>query len=147
MYRLTFIVAAPVLASSVSAQMLQPAPDIAPKHVVEIQLKALQNNDEPTPNAGIEQTWVFAHPMNKSVTGTLGRFISMIKAPPYQMLLGHESHSVRRIAVTDDTAMFAVKVTPASADPVSYRWKLKKTDSGSWMTISVSPPMDREDTI
>ena len=149
MYRLTLIVAGLVLASSVSvaAQRPQPAPDIAPKRVVEIQLTALQNNDEPTPNAGIEQAWLFAHPMNKRVTGPLDRFISMIKAPPYQMLVGHESHSVQRIAVTDDTAMFTVKVTPASGDPVSYQWKLKKTGSGSWMTISVSPPVDPGDTI
>ena len=147
MYRLTFIITALVLASSVSAEMLKPEPDIAPKRVVEIQLEALQNNDEPKPNAGIEQAWLFAHPMNKSATGPLKRFTSMIKSPSYQMLVGHESHSVRRIAVTDDTATFAVKVTPASADPVSYQWKLKKTDSGLWMTISVSPPMDRGDTI
>ena len=149
MYRLFLIVACLVSASSASlaAEMQQPAPDIAPERVVKIQLTALQNNDEPTSNAGIEQTWVFAHPKNKSFTGPLERFTAMIKAPPYRMLVGHESHSVRRIAVTDDTAMFAVEVTPASGDPVVYQWKLEKTGSGSWMTIGVSPPADRGDTI
>lgn len=149
MYRSILIVAGLLLASSASlaSEMLQPDPDIAPERVVEIQLTALQNNDDPTPNAGIEQTWAFAHPRNKSITGPLERFTSMIKAPPYRMLVGHASHSVRRIAVNDDIAMFSVKVTPASGDPVVYQWKLEKTDSGSWLTIGVSPPVDPGDTI
>ena len=149
MFRSNLIIVGMVLASSASlaAEMLQPAPDIAPERVVEIQLTALQNNDDPTPNAGIEQAWAFAHPRNKSVTGPLERFTSMIKAPPYGMLVGHESHSVRKIAVNDDTAMFSVNVTPASGAPVVYQWKLERSDSGSWMTIGVSPPMDRGDSI
>jgi len=149
MRRFSVLAAAALLTATApqAAEMLEPDPGIPPQRVVEIQLTALQNNDDPTPNAGIEQTWAFAHPRNKMATGPLERFSAMIKGPPYRMLVGHESHDVRRIAVTESTAMFAVKVTPDSGDPVYYQWKLEKTASGSWMTVGVSPPVERGDTI
>ena len=36
--------------------------------VLVIQLNSLQNNDYPYRDAGIEQTWEFAHPNNKIMT-------------------------------------------------------------------------------
>jgi hypothetical protein len=44
--------------------------------VVQIQLLALKNNDKIYKNSGIEQTWNFAHPNNKKITGPLDRFTS-----------------------------------------------------------------------
>ena len=134
------------LAQPALAQDLrQPDPSIAPEGVVEIQLQSLQRNDVPSPDAGIAQTWAFAHPNNKRVTGPLERFARMLKGPQYRMLLGHREHTIKPLAETDDEAIFAVTIIPAAGDPVSYIWTLSKLRSGalagSWLTTNVSPPL------
>ena len=53
------------------ADLLKPNSDIKPNRVIEIQLSGLQNNDLIYKDSGIEQTWNFAHPNNKKVTGPL----------------------------------------------------------------------------
>ena len=131
--------------------MISPNPSLAPRQVVEIQLNALQHNNDPHKDAGIERTWAFAHPYNKRITGLLRRFEAMIKGPDYRMLVGHRTHAVQRIAATDDFALFAVTVIPAAGPVVSYQWKLEKVRSGpfsgDWMTLAVSPPIRRGDSI
>ena len=47
-----------------------------PYDVVKIQLEALKNNNDN--DAGIKQTWLFAHPDNKKMTGPYERFRIMI---------------------------------------------------------------------
>ena len=49
------------------ADVIKPNNGIEPYQVVKIQLRSLKNNDEPFKNAGIEQTWEFAHPNNKNL--------------------------------------------------------------------------------
>ena len=53
------------------ADLLKPNSGIKPDKVIEIQLSGLQNNDLIYKDSGIEQTWNFAHPNNKKVTGPL----------------------------------------------------------------------------
>ena len=52
--------------------------------MVKIQLNALKNNDEK--DDGIKQTWLFAHPDNKKVTGPYERFRIMIYGEQYRHL-------------------------------------------------------------
>ena len=66
------------------ADLLKPNSDIKPDRVIEIQLSGLQNNDLIYKDGGIEQTWNFAHPNNKKVTGPLDKFKRMIKGDSYQ---------------------------------------------------------------
>ena len=61
-----------------SAELLKPNNELKPFDVVKIQLSALKNNNKPYKNAGIEQTWEFAHPSNKKFTGPLSRFIQLL---------------------------------------------------------------------
>ena len=89
--------AAPVWA----ADLLAPDPALSPAEVVAIQLNALQANEAAT-DTGITQTWAFAHPDNKRMTGPLPRFAQMIKGPQYRMLLNHRSHEVAEVSRTDD---------------------------------------------
>lgn len=128
-----------------------PDPGLSPERVVEIQLDALQHNDNPHKDAGIARTWAFAHPDNKLVTGPLQRFTEMIKSPGYRPLVDHRAHSVQRVVVTRKTALFAVTVVPAKGPVVFYQWKLEKVKSGSlagdWMTVAVSPPLQQGDSI
>jgi len=127
-----------------AADLLAPDPGLSPERVVEIQLQSLQRNDVPTPDAGIAQTWAFAHPDNRRVTGPLERFAAMIKGPYYRLLLGHREHAIRTVVQTEDRAVFAVTVVTPDGQRAAYEWELSKVRSGpfagSWMTVSVSPP-------
>lgn len=119
--------------------------------MVEIQLDALQHNNEPHKDAGIEQAWTFAHPDNRRITGPLAHFKAMIKSPRYRMLLDHRRHVIHPIIVTDTYALFAVTIIPASGPVVFYKWRLEKVLSGrfagDWMTIAVSLPIHSGDSV
>jgi hypothetical protein len=138
--------AAPVWA----ADLLAPDPALSPAEVVAIQLNALQGNEAAT-DGGITQTWAFAHPDNKRVTGPLRRFAQMIRGPQYRMLLNHQSHEVAEVSRTEAEAVFAVTVTTPTGDVVGYRWVVAKVRSGehagAWMTTAVSPPLPAGQTI
>ena len=136
-----FLLAMPATAQ----ELLTPDPNLPPKSVVEIQLQSLQNNDVPIPDTGIAQTWAFAHPDNKRVTGPLERFTRMIKGPDYRNMLDHQEHIIKPVVQTDDYALFAVTIITADDQKMSFKWEVKKVKtgefSGSWMTIAVSPPL------
>jgi hypothetical protein len=133
--------AAPPLA----ADLLQPDPDRSPAEVIAIQLSALQANDTPEPDAGIAQTFAFAHPDNRRVTGPLPRFVQMIKGPQYQVLLGHRAHEINEVFRDGNQAAFAVIVTSRTGEVVGFRWAVARVaggeHAGAWMTIAVSPPV------
>ena len=99
-----------MMSISARADLVTPDPSIAPAEVVAIQLKALQFNDNPEPDFGIAQTWAFAHPRNRSATGPLPRFASMIKSPPYAKMLNHSRHEISPIMVGPNIAQFDVLV-------------------------------------
>jgi Domain of unknown function (DUF4864) len=138
-------------APSWAADVLMPDPALSPAEVVEIQLTALQANDAPEFDAGIAQTWAFAHPDNKRMTGPLPRFAQMIKGPQYRILLNHRSHEVKEVSRTDNQAVFAVTVTAEGGEVFGYSWTVEKvTDGenlGAWMTVAVSPPVKLGDAI
>jgi Domain of unknown function (DUF4864) len=138
-----FLVLLGLAASAWAADLLAPDPALSPEEVVAIQLNALQANKAET-DAGIAQTWAFAHPDNKRMTGPLPRFAQMIKGPQYGMLLNHQSHEVTEVSRTDDEAVFAVTVTTRTGEVVGYRWVVAKVTggehAGAWMTTAVSPP-------
>ena len=72
-----------------NAELLNPNSNIKPKEVIEIQLTGLQKNDSKFKDSGIEQTWNFAHPNNKRVTGPLSNFKMMLKSDSYGLSLIH----------------------------------------------------------
>ena len=81
---------------------------IKPDRVIEIQLSGLQNNDLIYKDSGIEQTWNFAHPNNKKVTGPLDKFKRMIKGDSYQMMINHLSHTITKLGSGENWAQFEV---------------------------------------
>ncbi|MCG8510208.1 MAG: DUF4864 domain-containing protein [Rhodospirillales bacterium] len=131
--------------------MLAPDPGLAPVRVVEIQLDALQTNDDPSPDAGIAQTWAFAHPDNRRVTGPLERFAAMIKGPHYRSLLGHREHDIKPVFRNENMAVFAVTIVTSEGEALSFQWQVAKVASGqfsgAWMTVGVSPPLRTENAI
>ena len=153
MFRLSLFLSVLLFVSTpiLARELLRPDPSLSPAHVVKIQLQALQRNDEPTPDAGIAQTWAFAHPDNKRMTGPLEKFAQMLKGPSYRMLLGHLEHTIKTVVGSNQTVLFNVTVVTADNQRVSFQWTLSKVRSGplsgAWMTIGVSPPLRAKDSI
>lgn len=139
------------LMSPAVADLMQPSPDLSPQRVVEIQLQSLQRNDSPTPDAGIEQTWVFAHPDNKRLTGPLDRFAAMIKGPHYKLLLKLREYRIEKVVRTENRALFNVSIVTDEEQRASFQWEVAKVEAGvhagAWMTIGVSPPLRSGDAI
>ena len=76
LFKLIFIF---LIFSNVSkADLIKPNSNLEPFDVLMIQLNSLKSNNKPYKDAGIEQTWEFAHPINKASTGPLERFKQMI---------------------------------------------------------------------
>ena len=128
---------------SFADNLVKPSPDINPIDVVEVQLFALQSNDET--DFGIRQTWEFAHPRNKMATGPLPRFTSMIKTPAYSILLNNLKFETKEIFNDGKTAGTAVRIEAKDNKAYTYMWTLEKIIeegplNGNWMTSGVSSP-------
>ena len=129
-----------------NAELLNPSSAITPKEVVKIQLSGLQQNDLEFKDSGIEQTWNFAHPNNKKVTGPLNNFKRMIKGASYQMMIDHLSHTITEVGITNKSAQFEVIILDKNKIYHKFNWQVEKfTSEGSlkdcWLTTMVSSPI------
>jgi hypothetical protein len=128
------------------AEILKPSSDINPKEVVKIQLTGLQKNDLNYKDSGIEQTWNFAHPNNKKVTGPLGNFKRMLKGNSYEMMINHLSHTITQLGSSDKWAQFEVVILDKNKIYHKFNWRVEKyTEEGElkdcWLTSMVSNPI------
>ena len=128
------------------AEILKPSSDINPKEVVKIQLTGLQKNDFNFKDSGIEQTWNFAHPNNKKVTGPLGNFKRMLKGNSYEMMINHLSHTITQLGSSDKWAQFEVIILDKNKIYHKFNWQVEKyTEDGElkdcWLTTMVSNPI------
>ena len=135
-----------ILLSSSTAEILKPSSNIKPSEVVKIQLNGLQKNDLDFKDSGIEQTWNFAHPNNKKVTGPLPNFKRMIKGDTYQMMLDHLSHTITELGRSDNWAQFEVIILDKNKIYHKFNWQAEKYSlDGSlkdyWLTTMVSNPI------
>ena len=140
---ITFII---LFSTSVLAELLKPTPEINPEEVVKIQLSSLMNNNEPYLNAGIEQTWEFAHPSNRAFTGPIQRFTQMMYAPSYAVMLDHKKHDIIEVKLDKNIAYFFIELTSTDGKIFGFKWTLEKVkEEGGfkdcWMTTAVSTPM------
>ena len=138
-------------AGAATAQEIGPDPALAPEDVLSIQLTALQNNDNPEPNAGIRQAFALAHPDNRRITGPLARFERMIRSPAYRPLLDHRTHQIERLATTDDFVRFKVTVETEDGRALHYLWEVRRItagkNQGAWTTTNVSAPVEAGQTL
>ena len=144
--KFSFIVVLLVFTSIAKADLLKPNKDILPSEVVKIQLTGLQNNDTYFKDGGIEQTWNFAHPNNKRVTGPLDNFKRMIKSDSYQMMINHLSHTITEVGSSDKWAQFEVIILDRNKIYHKFNWQVEKytvdgTLKDCWMTTMVSSPI------
>ena len=129
-----------------NAELLNPSSAITPKEVIKIQLSGLQQNDFKFKDSGIEQTWNFAHPKNKKVTGPLNNFKRMIKSASYQMMIDHLSHTITEVGSSNKSAQFEVIILDKNKIYHKFNWQVEKyTAEGSlkdcWLTTMVSSPI------
>ena len=132
--------------STSNAELLKPNSNIKPSEVVKIQLLGLQNNNKVFNDSGIEQTWNFAHPMNKQATGPLDRFKEMLKSNNYQMMINHISHTITQIRGGDNWVQFEVIILDNKKIYHKFNWQVEKyTEDGPlkdcWLTTMVSSPV------
>ena len=128
------------------AELLEPRSDIKPSEVIRIQLVGLQTNDREFKDSGIEQTWNFAHPNNKKVTGPLDKFKKMIKGESYQMMINHLSHTITKLGSSDKWAQFEVIILDKEKIYHKFNWQVEKylldgPLKDCWLTTMVSNPI------
>tara|TARA_Y100000590_G_scaffold83490_1_gene93081 strand:+ start:212 stop:673 length:462 start_codon:yes stop_codon:yes gene_type:complete len=134
------------------ADLIKPNSNLEPLDVLMIQLNSLKNNNNPYKDAGIEQTWEFAHPINKEATGPLERFKQMIYSDSYKILISHENN--KTIILKETPSKFVYKVYVLSKDKKKYYyiWQIEKVKlegklKNCWMTTVVSDPIYLGETI
>ena len=129
-----------------NAELLSPNSSISPKEVVKIQLSGLQQNDLEYKDSGIEQTWKFAHPNNRRVTGPLSNFKMMIKSDSYGMMINHLSHTITELGSSDKWAQFEVIILDKDKIYHKFNWQVEKyildgSLKDCWLTTMVSSPI------
>ena len=135
------------ISTSISkAELIKPNSSIRPAEVVKIQLLGLQKNNDGFKDSGIEQTWNFAHPSNKEVTGPLDKFKRMIKSDNYQMMIDHLSHTITQVRSGTSWAQFEVIILDKEKIYHKFNWQVEKyTEDGPlkncWLTTMVSSPV------
>ena len=128
------------------AEILKPNSDIKPSEVVKIQLNGLKKNNLNFKDSGIEQTWNFAHPNNKKVTGPLPNFKRMIKGDSYQMMINHLSHTITKLGSGENWAQFEVILLDKDKIYHKFNWQVEKYETDGplkdcWLTTMVSSPI------
>ena len=134
-----------LLLSNSYADLIKPNSKLKPFDVLMIQLDSLKNNNIPYKDAGIEQTWEFAHPTNKAVTGPLERFKKMIYTDSYKILIKHENNNIVAIKKSSNKFVYKVYVLSKEKKKYYYIWQIEKVEQegkfkNCWMTTGVSDP-------
>tara|TARA_Y100001935_G_C17069144_1_gene390663 strand:- start:136 stop:609 length:474 start_codon:yes stop_codon:yes gene_type:complete len=132
--------------TSSNAELIKPKSNIKPEKVVEIQLLGLQKNDLNYKDSGIEQTWNFAHPSNKKVTGPLNNFKRMLKGDSYRMMINHLSHTITQLGTGENWAQFEVIILDKDKIYHKFNWQVEKYNidgplKDCWLTTMVSNPI------
>ena len=106
-----------------SAELIKPNSRLEPFDVLMIQLNSLKNNNTPYKDAGIEQTWNFAHPINKASTGPLEKFKKMIYSESYKILISHENNKTVTLKETQNKLVYKVYVLSKDKKKYYYIWQ------------------------
>ena len=127
------------------ADLIKPNSKFKPIEVLLIQLNSLKNNNVPYKDAGIEQTWEFAHPYNKRITGPLDKFKKMIYSKNYKILISHTNNEIKVLSETKSKLVYQVFILSKSKKKYYYIWQIEKVFldgnfKNCWMTTSVSNP-------
>ena len=133
------------------ADIIKPTKHLTAYDVIKIQLDALKKNNNPIKNSGIKQTWEFAHPENKKITGPYERFQKMLLGDQYKFLLNHESHKIKLIMKSQMKYIYEVELISSDKKMYLYEWHLEKSTikncNNCWFTTIVSAPTKKGNII
>ena len=134
------------------AELVKPNSNLKPFDVLMIQLESLKDNNNPYKDAGIEQAWEFAHPINKESTGPLEKFKKMIYADSYKILISHENNETLMLKKSSNKFIYKVYVLSKEKKKYYYIWQIEKVKQEGkykdcWMTTAVSEPVYLGETI
>ena len=129
-----------------AAELIKPNSKLKPFDVLMIQLNSLKNNNVPYKDAGIEQTWEFAHPINKTSTGPLENFKKMIYSNNYKILISHVNNKTIVLKESSNRSVYKVYVLSQDKKKYYYIWQIEKIEregelKNCWMTTNVSAPI------
>jgi len=135
-----------------NAELLKPSPALMPQEVISIQLTALKDNNNPYFNAGIEQTWEFAHPSNRKFTGPLPNFTNMMYSNSYVIMLEHLEHNIIPVSNKTNASFFFIEIIDKVGNKFGFQWTVEKVllegkFKNCWMTTNVSNPIYLGETI
>ena len=120
---------------------IMPDPVYTPEEVVGIQMRALASNNKPFKNAGIELTFRFASPNNKSVTGPLERFATLFESSAYSPMINHQSIELGEPTLFEKQAMIPVLIKDVEGNLAGYMFTLTQQSAkpyeNCWMTDKV----------
>lgn len=116
----------------------EPSPELSPREVVEIQLRAFGNNN--AENEGIAIAYRFASPSNRMSTGPLPRFTAMVQGPQYRIMLEHDRAEFLDVVMREGVAFQRVVLHRGSEQTV-FDFVLQRQDTAEyadcWMTEAV----------
>ena len=129
-----------------NADLIKPTSNLKPFDVLMIQLNSLKNNNKPYKDAGIDQTWEFAHPNNRVFTGPLEKFKQMIYSDNYKILISHENNKTIILKEAPNKLVYKVYVLSQDKKKYYYIWQIEKVKKEGrlkdcWMTSGVSDPI------
>lgn len=119
---------------------IQPSPDLAPKDVVEVQLRAFQLDNGG--GLGIAHAFRFASPDNRAAVGPLERFIGLMQSPAYRPMLQPANTEIRdSVLLQEDIAAVPVIIDDVEDQRFYYVFYLRRQGPGDfagiWMTEAV----------
>lgn len=126
-------------ASTSSWSYLRPSKGLSPHDVVQIQLKALQQNDGS--DSGVITVFNFSSPVSKISIGPIEHFRILVRDPVYKPMLNFKSYKKGNMVISDNSAYQLVVLTGANNEKAAYLFMLARQTKGyfkgCWMTVGV----------
>jgi len=116
-----------------------PSPDLSPAEVIRLIIESLQQND--ATDLGIEVTFNFASPGNKSASGPLNNFKQQVKEPLFMPLLNFSSYKTSELVSDGRRAQQIIIFQDQNGLDAGFLFTLTKQSESPyydcWMTDSV----------
>ena len=122
----------------VNPHSVSPSPNLDPQTVVRLLLSALQHNNEPRPNAGVEFTLQFSDERFHSKIGGFSGLTNALSAS-LRPLLDHQEALVEPTQRgSNQTELLVVLVGP-NGQARGFVFELTRSIRGVWKTSSIRP--------
>jgi len=117
----------------------EPSAELSPEDVVQKQMHALSGSGPVL--SRIDRCYRFASPANRSHTGPLERFATMVQSPDYQAVLNAKHFLVGHATQQNNEAHVLVTTVDPAGELTLFRFFLSKQTkaphAGCWMTDAV----------